>query len=105
MLRGAALTRRYVEEDCVKAYVAGRVAYARDAFAGLDLMDKIVTGRFDAHLEEVRRRSEGWPVNQTHKLGCAADPKPLRPVDVEEIRLRRAELTRNVPVPEPPFRG
>ena len=105
MLRGAALTRRYVEEDCVKAYVAGRVAYARDAFAGLDLMDKIVTGRFDAHLDEVRRRSEGWPVNQTHKLGCAADPKPLRPVDVEEIRLRRAELTRNVPVPEPPFWG
>jgi len=105
MLRGAALTRRYVEEDCVKAYVAGRVAYARDAFAGLDLMDKIVTGRFDAHLDEVRRRSEGWPVNQTHKLGCAADPKPLRPVDVEEIRLRRAELIRNVPVPEPPFWG
>jgi 5-methyltetrahydrofolate--homocysteine methyltransferase len=105
MLRGAALTRRYVEEDCVKAYVAGRVAYARDAFAGLDLMDKIVTGRFDAHLDEVRRRSEGWPVNQTHKLGWAADPKPLRPVDVEEIRLRRAELIRNVPVPEPPFWG
>jgi hypothetical protein len=29
----------------------------------------------------------------------------LRPVDVEEIRLRRAELTRDVPVPEPPFWG
>ena len=105
MLRGAALTRRYVEEDCVKAYVAGRVAYARDAFAELDLMDKIVTGRVDAHLDEVRRRSEGWPVNPTRKLCRAADPKPLRPVDVEEIRLRRAELTRNVPVPEAPFWG
>ncbi|WP_430321779.1 cobalamin-dependent protein, partial [Salmonella enterica] len=30
MLGGAALTRRYVEEDCVRAYGSGRVAYARD---------------------------------------------------------------------------
>src|ERR1700730_16001576 len=105
MLGGAALTRRYVEEDCVKAYAAGRVAYARDAFDGLGLMDKIVNNNFDAHLDEVRRKNEGRPVNQTRKLGRAADPKPMRPVDVEEIRLRRAELTRNVPVPEPPFWG
>jgi len=93
MLGGAALTRRYVEEDCTKVYEAGRVAYARDAFAGLDLMDKIVTGRFDTHLEEVRRKNEGRPVNPSRKLGRAADPKPLRPIDAEEIRLRRAELT------------
>jgi len=105
MLGGAALTRRYVEEDCVKAYAAGRVAYARDAFDGLGLMDKIINNNFDAHLDEVRRKSEGRPVNQSRKLGRAADPRPLRPVDVEEIRLRRAELTRNVPVPEPPFWG
>jgi 5-methyltetrahydrofolate--homocysteine methyltransferase len=105
MLGGAALTRRYVEEDCAKCYDAGRVAYARDAFDGLDLMDKIVNGRFDAHLAEVRRKNEGRPVNQSRKLGRAADAKPMRPVDVEEIRLRRAELTRNVPIPEPPFWG
>ena len=42
MLGGAALTRRYVEGDCGKAHETGRVVYARDAFAGLDLMDKIV---------------------------------------------------------------
>src|SRR5215471_9495437 len=105
MLGGAALTRRYVEEDCVKAYACGRVAYARDAFDGLGLMDKIVNNNFDAHLEEVRRKNEGRPVNQSRKLGRAADPRPLRPVDAEEIRLRRAELTRNVAVPEPPFWG
>jgi len=105
MLGGAALTRRYVEEDCAKAYAAGRVAYARDAFDGLGLMDKIVNDNFDAHLEEVRRRNENRPVNKSRKLGRAADARPLRPVDAEEIRLRRAELTRNVPVPEPPFWG
>jgi 5-methyltetrahydrofolate--homocysteine methyltransferase len=105
MLGGAALTRRYVEEDCVKAYACGRVAYARDAFDGLDLMDKVVNGRFDGHLLEIQARNQGRPVNAKRKLGRAADPRPLRPVDAEEIRLRRAELTRGVPVPEPPFWG
>src|SRR5215471_9247563 len=68
-------------------------------------MDKIANNNFDAHLEEVRRKSEGRPVNQSRKLGRAADPKPLRPVDLEEIRLRRAELARGLPVPVPPFWG
>jgi 5-methyltetrahydrofolate--homocysteine methyltransferase len=105
MLGGAALTRRYVEEDCTRAYAAGRVAYARDAFDGLGLMDRIVGGSFDAHLDEIRRKREGRPVHSSRKLGRAADPKPLRPVDVEAIRLRRAELTRNLAVPQPPFWG
>ena len=90
MLGGAALTRRYVEEDCVKAYASGRVAYARDAFDGLDLMDKVVNGRFDAHLAELQAKSRGRVVNEKRKLGRAADARPLRPVDVEEIRLGAA---------------
>src|SRR5712664_3432743 len=105
MLGGAALTRRYVEEDCVKSYGCGRVAYARDAFDGLDLMDKVVNQRFDDHLATLKAKSAGRVVNETRKLGRAADAKPLRPIDVEEIRLRRAELTAKVPVPEPPFWG
>jgi 5-methyltetrahydrofolate--homocysteine methyltransferase len=105
MLGGAALTRRYVEEDCVKAYASGRVAYARDAFDGLALMDKVVNGRFDHHLAEVRAKNRGRVVNESRKLGRAADARPLRPVDVEEIRVRRQELTRGLPAVEPPFWG
>ncbi len=105
MLGGAALTRRYVEEDCVEAYASGRVAYARDAFDGLALMDKVVNGNFDGHLAELRAKSKGRVVNEKRKLGRAADAKPMRPVDVEEIRLRRAELTKDIPVPVPPFWG
>src|SRR4051812_16481924 len=105
MLGGAALTRRYVEEDCVKAYESGRVAYARDAFDGLALMDRIVGNDFDGYLAEVQRRNAGRPVNEKRKLGRAGDASPQRPVDLEEIRLRRAELTRFVPVPTPPFWG
>jgi 5-methyltetrahydrofolate--homocysteine methyltransferase len=105
MLGGAALTRRYVEEDCVKAYASGRVAYARDAFDGLALMDKVVNGRFDHHLAEVRAKNKGRVVNESRKLGRAADARPLRPIDVEEIRLRRQELTRGLTAVEPPFWG
>src|SRR3954447_14713806 len=105
MLGGAALTRRYVEEDCVKAYGSGRVAYARDAFDGLALMDRIVGNDFDGYLAEVQRRNAGRPVNEKRKLGRAGDAQPQRPIDLKEIRLRRAELNRGVPVPVPPFWG
>src|ERR1700692_3069175 len=105
MLGGAALTRRYVKEDCVKSYACGRVAYATDEFDGLHLMDRIVGNDFDGHLAELRLKNAGRPVNQSRKLGRAADPRPMRPVDFEEIRLRRAELSRGVPVPVPPFWG
>lgn len=105
MLGGAALTRRYVEEDCRKSYGSGRVAYAGDAFDGLILMEKIVAGSFDDHLAAREAATAGRPVNEKRKLGRAADAKPMRPVDVEEIRLRRAELHRAIAVPEVPFWG
>ncbi len=41
LLGGAALTRRYVEEDLTKIY-EGRVYYAKDAFDGLHLMDAVM---------------------------------------------------------------
>jgi 5-methyltetrahydrofolate--homocysteine methyltransferase len=105
MLGGAALTRRYVEEDCVNAYASGRVAYARDAFDGLALMDRIVGNDFDGFLADVRKKNAGRPANESRKLGRGGDARPTRPIDLEEIRLRRAELSRGVPVPAPPFWG
>ena len=104
MLGGAALTRRYVEEDCVRAYGPGRVAYARDAFDGLDLMDKIVTGRFDQHLAQVQEQRAARP-SSTKRLGQPSETRRERPVDYEEIALRRAELARQAEVPAPPFWG
>jgi 5-methyltetrahydrofolate--homocysteine methyltransferase len=105
MLGGAALTRRYVEDDCVKAYESGRVAYARDAFDGLALMDRIVGNDFDGYLAEVQEKNTGRVRNESRKLGRAGDAQPQRPIDLEEIRIRRAELSLGVPVPTPPFWG
>src|SRR5208282_5656989 len=69
MLGGAALTRRYVEEDCAKSYACGRVAYARDAFDGLALMDRIVGNDFDGHLADLQKKSAARPPgNPSRKL-------------------------------------
>ncbi len=104
MLGGAALTRRYVEEDCMRAYGAGRVAYARDAFDGLDLMDKVMTRRFDDHVKVAGVQREARPSSQK-RLGQPATLPVTRPVDYEEVALRRAELAAAAAVPPPPFWG
>jgi len=103
-LGGAALTRKYVEEDCVDVYGSGRVAYARDAFDGLSLMDKTVTGGLDDHLAEAQAKRAGRPSVQKRSLGELPEIVD-RPVDWEEIKLLRQELNQGVDVPEPPFWG
>jgi 5-methyltetrahydrofolate--homocysteine methyltransferase len=108
MLGGAALTRQYVEEDCVKAYAGGRVAYARDAFDGLHLMDRIVGGEFDRYLAERQEQQGARPKRRRLPRTVAAleTPAPvLRPVEIEETRLRRNELSKGIAVPPPPFLG
>ena len=47
ILGGAALTRRYVDED-LKSIYKGSSFYAGDAFAGLHTMDKLVGGNGEA---------------------------------------------------------
>ncbi len=117
VLGGAALTRRYVEEDCAKSYGCGRVAYARDAFDGLSLMEKVCAGDFDAHVAERSEKQAARPKNGK-RIGQPAEKGPskngpsrngkagvLRPVEASEIILRRDDLSRGVAVPEAPFLG
>lgn len=105
LLGGAALTRKYVEEDCVAAYAGGRVAYARDAFDGLALMDRVRTGGFDAYVAEAGQKRAGRPSNRRRTLGAEPPASTMRPVDFDEIRLRRADLHADIAVPTPPFWG
>jgi 5-methyltetrahydrofolate--homocysteine methyltransferase len=104
LLGGAALTRNYVEDACVGAYASGRVAYARDAFDGLHLMDKVTGNAFDDYLAVIQSKRAGKARNTARTLGVA-DAKAFRPVDVAAVRERRRRLTRDVPVIEPPFWG
>ncbi|MBB5690513.1 methionine synthase [Roseomonas alkaliterrae] len=104
LLGGAALTRNYVEEDCVKAYACGRVAYARDAFDGLHLMDKVVGNGFDDYLAALQAKRAGKARNEKRVLG-QADPRGFAPVDVNYAQARRRRLTAGQAVPVPPFWG
>jgi 5-methyltetrahydrofolate--homocysteine methyltransferase len=105
LLGGAALTRKFVEEDCVAAYGGGRVAYARDAFDGLDMMAKVAANSFDDYLAEMQAKRVNRPINERRTLGQIAKSEPLRPVDFEEITLRRSALAKQASVPVPPFWG
>ncbi|MEE3503114.1 methionine synthase [Acidiphilium acidophilum] len=104
LLGGAALTRNYVEDDCVAAYAGGRVAYARDAFDGLHLMDKVTGNAFDDYLAALQAKRKGKSRNTKRKLG-QADTRGFAPVDVNAAQLRRRRLTENLAVPTPPFWG
>ena len=104
MLGGAALTRNYVEDDCVQSYACGRVAYARDAFDGLHLMDRVTGNGFDDYLGAIQAKRSGKARNTKRTLG-RADPAAFRPVDVAQVRQRRRRLTDGVPAVEPPFWG
>ena len=104
MLGGAALTRNYVEDDCVRAYACGRVAYARDAFDGLHLMDKVTGNGFDDYLAAIQAKRSGKSRNTSRTLG-QADQKAFRPVDVAAVQARRRSITQDVPVMVPPFWG
>ncbi len=104
MLGGAALTRNYVEEDCVAAYASGRVAYARDAFDGLHLMDKVTGNGFDDYLAATQAKRAGKARNTRRTLG-QADARAFAPVDVKEAQARRRRLNKGEPVIAPPFWG
>jgi 5-methyltetrahydrofolate--homocysteine methyltransferase len=104
MLGGAALTRNYVEDDCVKAYGGGRVAYARDAFDGLHLMDKVVGNGFDDYLAAVQAKRVGKARNEKRVLG-QADPRGFAPVDVNTVQARRRRVKAETTTPTPPFWG
>jgi 5-methyltetrahydrofolate--homocysteine methyltransferase len=74
VLGGAALNRRYVDEDLRPLY-KGQLFYARDAFAGLHTMDKLATG------------------NGNVPKAFAAEPEIAEPAeDVEDLIGEEAKL-------------
>ena len=105
LLGGAALTRGYVEEDCVRAYAGGRVAYARDAFDGLRLMDKVVNGQFDDYSGgqsgQARRAA---PPTRAASWASRCEQATRRSMSRRSVP-GAERLSRGVPVPTPPFWG
>jgi 5-methyltetrahydrofolate--homocysteine methyltransferase len=91
---GAALTRKYVEDDLRREY-SNAVFYAEDAFAGLHVMEDLASenGRRAARL------AEGKTVKEYSK--AAAVDEETGPVFAE----RSAVVTDAPRIPKPPFWG
>ncbi|HEU4796496.1 MAG TPA: vitamin B12 dependent-methionine synthase activation domain-containing protein, partial [Pyrinomonadaceae bacterium] len=111
ILGGAALTRRYVEDD-LKSLYKGRLFYAHDAFAGLRTMDQLVGAGDQAETNagstpqaEVAEDVEDL-VGEEAKLGVrkAARPRGAAPGG-DTAHTIRSEVNPDAPIPTPPFYG
>jgi 5-methyltetrahydrofolate--homocysteine methyltransferase len=91
---GAALTRKYVEDDLRREY-SNAVFYGEDAFAGLHVMEDLASG--DGKREA--RLLDGRTVKEYAK--AAAVDEEIGPVFSE----RSAVVTDAPNIPEPPFWG
>lgn len=105
LLGGAALTRAYVEGECVAAYGSGRVGYAGDAFDGLHLMDKVVSGGFDTYVAALQAKRAGQTGGPRRRVLGQAASAATGPVDQAVTRARRLALAEGVAIPTPPFWG
>ncbi|MFV0431129.1 MAG: methionine synthase [Alphaproteobacteria bacterium] len=107
ILGGAALTKRFVNEDCSDSYQGGNVFYAGDAFSGLSLMEEIADGRFDERIKKQqnqRARSEKRKLQQPSKEEEDVAPA-LRPLEYDKLLLQKNQLHQDVPILKPPFWG
>ncbi len=91
---GAALTRKYVEDDLRREY-SNAVFYADDAFAGLHIMEDLAT----ANGKKQARLQEGCTVKEYAK--AAAVDEETGPVFAE----RSAVVSDAPSIPTPPFWG
>jgi 5-methyltetrahydrofolate--homocysteine methyltransferase len=99
ILGGAALTRRYVEQD-LRAVAKGPVFYANDAFDGLRLMEQIVSGSLAAPASATPVATDDEPAltGSEAKIAMAeAEGNAVMPL--------RSSVARDVPIPAPPFWG
>jgi 5-methyltetrahydrofolate--homocysteine methyltransferase len=93
LLGGAALTRAFVEEDLNDLYT-GEVRYAKDAFEGLALMERVAA---------IKRGEPGAALPAPRRRRVAPRPRP----DVAEAGedTTRSDVARGIDVPVPPFWG
>lgn len=107
MLGGAALTRSFVENDLDEIY-EGDVRYAKDAFEGLNLMDRIMSAKRGEAPEEdaaeqakkaerKARRERSLRIAEKRKAEQGEEPSP--------DDTTRSDVDPDVAVPAPPFWG
>src|SRR5258708_21300539 len=112
VLGGAALTRRYVEDD-LKSLYKGTLFYARDAFAGLHTMDKLMNGGVapasagdgseDHRLKSVPQEADDL-IGEEAKRGVSKSPRPRGAAreSGDTPHTLRSAVPPDVAIPPPP---
>ncbi len=115
ILGGAALTRKFVENDASQEY-DGTVRYARDAFEGLKLTGELIAEQLvdiepsevdekekkaTAAAASVARDEQRLTLEAEQRLGLAS----LETEDEEFVEVSHSDIGHDYPVPYPPFWG
>jgi 5-methyltetrahydrofolate--homocysteine methyltransferase len=102
LLGGAALTRSYVEDDLRSAF-PGQVHYARDAFEGLSLMDRVMAAkRGEAVLVDTDREAALRSRRERRERQRSRVAGSLPELSDASVR---SDVATDVGVPRPPFFG
>ena len=114
ILGGAALTPKFVHEDCQKAY-KGKVIYGKDAFSDLHFMDKLMPAKAAGNWEDLKgfldevegnghtpvvEQASTLPLKESVEEG-GQDAHPTREVDTKRSEAVAIDIER----PTPPFWG
>ncbi|MEH2382305.1 MAG: methionine synthase [Nostoc sp.] len=110
ILGGAALTPKFVYEDCQKTY-KGKVVYGKDAFSDLHFMDKLMPAKAAGNWEDLQgflnevETAEPETNNQKSKIATEESPLPT-PHSPLPIDTRRSDAVAiDIERPTPPFWG
>ncbi len=108
ILGGAALTAKFVNEDCQQTY-KGRVIYGKDAFSDLNFMDAYMPAKMEGRWHDRLGflDENGNPIDQNgHHPVKEAKPKEEKTIETTPIDTTRSEAVAiDIPRPTPPFWG
>jgi 5-methyltetrahydrofolate--homocysteine methyltransferase len=118
ILGGAALTPKFVYEDCQNTY-KGKVIYGKDAFSDLHFMDKLMPAKAEGQWDDIkgflneegnqetkgrRQKTEGGrDTEETQDNSPPPTPDPPIPSIADTVRSEAIAI--DIPRPTPPFWG
>ncbi|MEH1964527.1 MAG: methionine synthase [Nostoc sp.] len=109
ILGGAALTPKFVYEDCQKTY-KGKVVYGKDAFSDLHFMDKLMPAKASGNWEDLQGflnevETPEVPTNG-HKESVTTTAEKTTSAEPKEVDTRRSDAVAiDIERPTPPFWG
>ncbi|KAB8331913.1 methionine synthase [Scytonema tolypothrichoides VB-61278] len=109
ILGGAALTPKFVHEDCQNTY-KGKVVYGKDAFSDLHFMDKLMPAKAASQWDDLRgflnETAETTEVSGNGHKQAVAEAVEEKSPEPKQVDTRRSEAVAvDIERPTPPFWG